>query len=74
MQELYPGFFSSSLLFLRGAIIVGLLLYAIFSLVILKQVFLMSETIDVGFVRPIKFLATLHLIATLFILVFALFI
>lgn len=51
--------------------IIGLLVYNIFALVVLKQANIMTETISMGFELPIKLLAILHLIFAISILLFA---
>jgi len=42
------------------AILLILAIYAIFATVILKQVSLMTKTLEVGFETPIKFVAIVH--------------
>lgn len=56
----------------RYMFLMGLALYLLFALVIVRQVGLMTKTLSVGFELPIKFLAYLHLIAAvlLFFLAF----
>ncbi|GEM_PF-867670 len=56
----------------RYMFLLGLALYLVFALVIVRQVGLMTKTLSVGFEFPIKLLAYLHLIASvlLFFLAF----
>lgn len=51
--------------------IVGLVIYNIFALVVLKQANIMTQTLNVGLELPIKLIAILHLIFALSILIFA---
>ena len=51
--------------------IIGLLVYNVFAIVVLKQANTMTETINMGFDLPIKLLAILHLIFAICILIFA---
>jgi hypothetical protein len=56
------------------AVIIGLVIYAIFAFVVLKQVNLMIETLEIDFEKPIKSVAMAHFIYALFVLIFALFV
>lgn len=51
--------------------IIGLSVYSIFALVIVRQVQIMSTTVKLSFELPIKVLAVIHLIFALSLLVFA---
>lgn len=53
-------------------VLIGLLLYLAFSLVVIRQVQLMIETVEVGFEAPIKFLAYVHLAFAVLVLILAL--
>ncbi len=58
--------FSGSLwLLLKIFLLVGLIIYLIFSSVVVRQVNQMTNTLEVGFEGPIKFLAWLHLFLAL---------
>jgi hypothetical protein len=59
---------------IKIAVIIGLVIYAIFAFIVMKQVNLMTETLEIDFERPIKAVATLHFIFALFVLIFALFV
>jgi len=43
-------------------VIVGLVVYFVFAFVVLKQVNKMTDTLEVGFEKQIRFIALLHLI------------
>lgn len=63
----------SYLLFLKGAIVVGIVLYLIFSIVIVRQVFLLSTTLKTGVSPVLKIVALLNLMAIFGLLYLALF-
>jgi len=50
----------------------ALLIYIIFSVVIVRQVNLMTETLEVGFESPLKVIALFHLILAILVFIFAL--
>jgi hypothetical protein len=67
--------FNNSLwLLVKAGSIIGLIIYVIFAFVVMKQVNLMTETLEIDFERPIKTVATLHFILAMFVLIFALFV
>lgn len=47
-------------------------IYVIFALVVVRQVQLMTDTVEVGFEKPIKFLSLAHLVFAIFVLLYAL--
>ncbi len=51
--------------------IIFLFIYIIFSLVVIKQVSLMAQTLEVGFEKQLKFLAFIHFLFAVGVLVFA---
>jgi hypothetical protein len=51
---------------------IGLVVYLVFALVVVRQVQIMTQTLKVNFELPIKILALAHLLFALGILVFAL--
>lgn len=57
---------------LKIGILFALLIYVIFSVVVVKQVRLMTETLDVDFGKVIGAVATLHLIFAIFVFFLAL--
>jgi hypothetical protein len=56
------------------AVIIGLVIYLIFAFIVMKQVNLMTETLEIDFEKPIKVVAIAHFIYALFVLIFALFV
>jgi hypothetical protein len=50
--------------------IVGLSVYLVFALVVVRQIQIMSDTVKLSFELPIKILGLLHLLFALFLLVF----
>ena len=61
------------LLAVKIGVIIFLLLYIVFAGVVIRQVRVMTETLSLGFERPIKLLAFFHFIFSLVVLVLALF-
>lgn len=51
--------------------IFGLVLYLVFALVVVRQVKLMTDTLEVGFELPIRILAYAHLIFAILVLLAA---
>lgn len=56
------------------AVLICILLYIVFAVVIIRQVRLMTETLEVGFEKPIKLVALVHLISSLALFILAVFI
>ncbi len=48
-------------------VLFGLLVYIVFSFVMVKQVGLMLDTLDVNFEKPVRFIAYAHLLFSLFV-------
>jgi len=44
----------------KGLIILLLVIYTIFAVVVVKQVHLMTDTLEVGFEKPLRMIAILH--------------
>ena len=66
---------NESLWFLiKAGSIIGLIIYIIFAFVVMKQVNLMTATLEIDFERPIKAVATLHFIFAVLVLIFAFFV
>lgn len=61
----------SGLMILKIASIVLLLLYFVYAFVIVRQVNLMTQTLDVAFKKPLKFFAIFHLCYALLLLLYA---
>jgi len=53
-------------------IIIAFGLYIAFALVVVRQVQLMTDTLEVGFEGPLRFLAIMHLLFAISVLIFAL--
>lgn len=52
-------------------ILIFLALYTIFALVVIRQVQLMTATLEIGFDKQLKFLSVLHLLFAIGVLVFS---
>lgn len=52
-------------------VLIGLFIYNIFAIVIVKQTFHMTDTLEVGFELPIRAIAFLHLVFALFVFIVA---
>lgn len=70
-MDLFTNIEFSVLFLIKIVVLVSLFLYIIFAAVVIKQVRIMTETIEVGFETPIKTLSYLHFLASLFSFVFA---
>jgi hypothetical protein len=53
-------------------VLFGLAIYIIFSLVVVRQVQLMVDTVEVGFEGPVKLLSYIHLVFAVLVFLFAL--
>jgi len=58
--------------FLEIAVLSAILIYIVFAFVIVKQVGKMTETLEVGFEAPLRFLALLHFVLSVGLLFVAL--
>ncbi len=66
LEQLVNIEFTNSLwLLLKTFLLVGLLIYLIFASVVIRQVNQMTDTLEVGFEAPIRFLAWMHLFMAL---------
>jgi hypothetical protein len=70
--DLIPILGISVWLIVKIFFLVGLGIYLIFALVVLRQVNIMTDTLDVGFELPVKLLAIAHFIMAIGIFLFAL--
>ena len=61
-MEFFTQFGESFLLILKGAILIFLAIYIIFASIVIRQVKVMTETLQVGFEKPIKTLAFIHFV------------
>lgn len=55
-------------------VVFGLALYVIFALVVVRQVQLMTDTLEVGFESQVRLLALIHLIFAVGVLLLAIFV
>ena len=55
----------------KGFVIFGMCLYLVFSLVVVRQVQLMTKTLEIGFEWPIKVLSFVHFLFAVAVLLFA---
>ncbi|OGM14932.1 hypothetical protein A3A76_02270 [Candidatus Woesebacteria bacterium RIFCSPLOWO2_01_FULL_39_23] len=67
-MNLLADFNFSVWLVIKIAVIFGLIIYNIFAFIVMKQVNLMTETLELDFEGPIKFVAVFHFIFALFVL------
>ncbi len=66
LDQLINFEFSGSLwLLLRAFLLLGLFIYLIFSSVVIRQINQMTNTLEVGFEGPIRFLGWIHLFLAL---------
>lgn len=56
----------------RVLILIGLGIYILFAGIVVRQVMLMTDTLEVGFETPIRLVAVLHLLFALATFLFAL--
>jgi type III secretory pathway component EscS len=66
-----PTLISSALLFVKILIIFGLIVYAAFAAIIVRQEQLMTSVMDEGFDTVLKLLVFVHLAASVAIIFFA---
>jgi len=59
-------------LIVKILVLFGLVIYSIFAFVVLRQIRLMTDTLEVGFEAPIRMLGFVHLVFALVIFVLAL--
>lgn len=71
-MELLPFIGISVWAIAKVFVVFALILYTIFALVVVRQVQLMTDTLEVGFERPIQVLALIHLLFAVSVLIFAL--
>lgn len=56
----------------KAFVLVGLGVYFVFALVVVRQIQLMTDTLEVGFETPIKILGLLHLLFAIAVFILAL--
>ncbi len=58
--------------FAKVAVLFGLLIYIIFTVVVIKQVNLMTATLELGHEREVKIISVLHLVFAVLVFLLAL--
>ncbi|OGM18695.1 hypothetical protein A2686_03375 [Candidatus Woesebacteria bacterium RIFCSPHIGHO2_01_FULL_38_10] len=71
-MDIFSGFNSSVLFLIKIAVWAFLTIYLIFAGVVVRQVKLMTETLEVGFEKGIRFIALFHLIVAFSVFALAL--
>lgn len=61
-MEIFSQFGESFLLLLKLAVLIFLAIYIIFASVVVRQVRVMTETLEVGFEKAIKTVAFIHFV------------
>ena len=70
-MEIFEGLQGSFLILIKIGIIAFLVIYNVFSVIVVKQVRIMTEALEVGFEAPVRLLAYAHLTFSLGILILA---
>jgi hypothetical protein len=70
-MEILDTFSSQIWILGKYVILFALLLYIIFSLVVIRQVSLMNKTLDVNFEKPVALFSYLHFLLALGVFIFA---
>jgi hypothetical protein len=73
-MEVFTTFAPSILFVIKLCILVFLVLYIIFAIVVVRQVKLMTRTLEVGLEVPIRFVAYVHLGFSVFVFILSIFI
>lgn len=68
-MQVFADFGTSILLIIKGVVLLFLFLYIVFASVVIRQVRVMTETLQVGFERPLKLLALTHFLFALFVFI-----
>lgn len=71
MLDLFNSGENIFLFLVKVGIILFLFVYVIFAGVVIKQVRMMTDTLDVGFETSIKFIVLMHFIFSIFVLILA---
>lgn len=66
------GFTLSLWTFVKALFLIGLLLYLAFALIVIRQVGLMTNTLNTNFEAPVKLIAWIHLLVALGVFLLAL--
>lgn len=72
MTEVLPILGVSVWLIVKALVLFALVIYGIFAFVVLRQIQLMTDTLEVGFEGPIRMLGVSHFVFSLVIFVLAL--
>lgn len=72
MTEVLPVIGVSIWLIAKVLVLIALAIYGIFAFVVLRQIQLMTNTLEVGFEAPVRMLGISHLVFSLIIFVLAL--
>ena len=72
MEPIIPVLDVSIWFIVKIFVLFALLVYIIFSVVVVRQVNLMTETLKVGLETPLKIIALTHLILAILVFLFAL--
>ena len=68
------GLLGSSVWFIAKILVLfALLIYVVFAIIVVRQVQLMTQTLEVGFELPVKLLSYIHLLLALIIFIIAIF-
>lgn len=73
-MEVFAQYTPSLLLAIKLAIILFLVIYIVFAGVVVKQVRIMTETLQVGMEQTIRLMAVVHFITSLVVFVLAVFV
>ncbi|HLE49077.1 MAG TPA: DUF5657 family protein [Patescibacteria group bacterium] len=66
-----PQLESTGFIILKIAAIVGMALYVVFAFVVLKQVNIMTQTLEVNFEKPLRIAAALHLFTAILVFIYS---
>ncbi len=61
--------FQSTLFLIKLGLVIGMFVYVGFAVIVLRQVHLMSQTLNVELDRPLNFIAVMHLLASVVVLI-----
>ena len=73
-MNIASDFVGTSWLLIKLGALFGLLVYVVFSIIVVRQVGLMTETLEIEFETPIKVVAWLHLFFTIAVFLYVVFI
>lgn len=73
-MEFFSQFGGQFLLLIKGAILLFLAIYIVFASIVIRQVRVMTDTLQVGFEKPIKTLVFVHFAFAVGLFIFSLFV